>query len=136
MNDLEKIINDAWEIKDQINKNSDKSIIEAINQIIEDLDQGKKRVAEKIDGEWTTHQYIKKAVMLSFRIHEMEILSGPYSTWYDKAHLIKGKTAGWKKEDFIKAGFRMVPNSPVRRGSYIAKNVVLMPCFVKYWSIR
>ncbi len=130
MSNIEKIINDAWEIKNQINKNSDKSIIEAINQIIEDLDQGKKRVAEKIDGEWTTHQYIKKAVMLSFRIHEMEVLSGPYSAWYDKAHLIKGKTAGWKKEDFIKAGFRIVPNSPVRKGSYIAKNVVLMPCFV------
>ena len=130
MSDIEKIINDAWEIKDRIDKNSDKSIIEAIDQIIEDLDQGKKRVAEKIDGEWTTHQYIKKAVMLSFRIHEMEVLSGPYSAWYDKAHLIKGKTAGWKKEDFIKAGFRIVPNSPVRKGSYIAKNVVLMPCFV------
>ena len=130
MSDIEKIINDAWEIKDRIDKNSDKSIIDAIDQIIEDLDQGKKRVAEKIDGEWTTHQYIKKAVMLSFRIHEMEVLSGPYSAWYDKAHLIKGKTAGWKKEDFIKAGFRIVPNSPVRKGSYIAKNVVLMPCFV------
>ena len=130
MSDIEKIINDAWEIKDRIDKNSDKSIIEAIDQIIEDLDQGKKRVAEKIDGKWTTHQYIKKAVMLSFRIHEMDVLSGPYSAWYDKAHLIKGKTAGWKKEDFIKAGFRIVPNSPVRKGSYIAKNVVLMPCFV------
>ena len=130
MSDIEKIINNAWKIKDRIDKNSDKSIIEAINQIIEDLDQGKKRVAEKIDGEWATHQYIKKAVMLSFRIYEMEVLSGPYSAWYDKAHLIKGKTAGWKKEDFIKAGFRIVPNSPVRKGSYIAKNVVLMPCFV------
>ena len=130
MSDIEKTINDAWEIKDQINKKSDKPIIEAINQIIEDLDQGKKRVAEKIDGEWKTHQYIKKAVMLSFRIHEMEVLSGPYSAWYDKAHLVKGKTTGWKKEDFIKAGFRMVPNSPIRRGSYIAKNVVLMPCFI------
>jgi len=130
MSDIEKIINEAWEIKDQINKNSDKSIINAINQIIEDLDQGKKRVAEKINDEWTTHQYIKKAVMLSFRIHEMEALTGPYSSWYDKAHLIKGKTANWKKSDFEAAGFRMVPNSPVRRGSYIAKNVVLMPCFV------
>ena len=60
MSNIEKIINDAWEVKDQINKNSDKSIIESINQIIEDLDQGKKRVAEKINGEWTTHQYIKK----------------------------------------------------------------------------
>ena len=130
MSDIKKIINDAWEIKDQINKNSDKSIIESINQIIEELDQGKKRVAEKINGEWTTHQYIKKAVMLSFRIHEMEALTGPYSSWYDKSHLIKGKTANFKKSDFEAAGFRMVPNSPVRKGSYIGKNVVLMPCFV------
>ena len=130
MIDIEKIINEAWEIKDQINKNSDKSIIDTINQIIEDLDQGKKRVAEKINDEWTTHQYIKKAVMLSFRIHEMEALTGPYSSWYDKAHLLKGKTSNWKKTDFEVAGFRMVPNSPVRRGSYIGKNVVLMPCFV------
>ena len=130
MSNIEKIIDEAWKIKDQINKNSDKSIINAINQIIEDLDQGKKRVAEKINDEWTTHQYIKKAVMLSFRIHEMEALTGPYSSWYDKAHLIKGKTSNWKKSDFEAAGFRMVPNSPVRRGSYIAKNVVLMPCFV------
>ena len=130
MSNIEKIINDAWEAKDQINKNSDKSIIESINQIIEDLDQGKKRVAEKINGQWTTHQYIKKAVMLSFKIHEMEALTGPYSSWFDKSHLIKGKTANWKKNDFEAAGFRMVPNSPVRKGSYVAKNVVLMPCFV------
>ncbi len=130
MSNLEKIINDAWEKKDQINKNSDKSIIDAINQIIDNLDQGKVRVAEKIKGQWQTHQYVKKAVMLSFRIHEMEVLSGPYSSWYDKAHLIKGKTANYKKNDFEKAGFRMVPNSPVRKGSFIGKNVVLMPCFV------
>jgi len=130
MSDIEKIINEAWEIKDQINKNSDKSIIDTINQIIEDLDQGKKRVAEKINGKWTTHQYIKKAVMLSFRIHEMEALSGPYSSWFDKSHLLKGKTSNWKKNDFEAAGFRMVPNSPIRRGSYIGRNVVLMPCFV------
>jgi len=130
MSNIEKIIDEAWKIKDQINKNSDKSIIDTINQIIEDLDQGKKRVAEKINGEWTTHQYIKKAVMLSFRIHEMEALSGPYSSWFDKSHLLKGKTSNWKKNDFEAAGFRMVPNSPVRKGSYIAKNVVLMPCFI------
>jgi len=130
MSNIEKIIDEAWKIKDQINKNSDKLIIDAINQIIEDLDKGKKRVAEKINGEWTTHQYIKKAVMLSFRIHEMEALSGPYSSWFDKSHLLKGKTSNWKKNDFEAAGFRMVPNSPIRRGSYIGRNVVLMPCFV------
>ena len=130
MSDIEKIINDAWENKEKISKNSDKLIIEAINKTLKNLDQGKVRVAEKINGNWVTHQYIKKAIMLSFRIHGMEALSGPYSSWHDKAHLLKGKTAGWTKEDFEKAGFRMVPNSPVRKGSYIGKNVVLMPCFV------
>ena len=130
MSEIEKIINGAWENKESINPDSDKSIINTINGIIEDLDKGKIRVAEKINDEWVTHQYIKKAIMLSFRIHGMEALSGPYSSWYDKAHLLRGKTSGWKKEDFENAGFRMVPNSPVRKGSYIAKNVVLMPCFV------
>ena len=130
MKNLENIINDAWEKKDQVNKNSDKSLIDTINKIIEDLDKGKVRVAEKINGKWITHQHIKKAIMLSFRIHGMETLQGPYSSWHDKAHLLKGKTSGWTKEEFEKAGFRMVPNSPVRKGSYIGKNVVLMPCFV------
>ena len=130
MSNIEKIINDAWDNKDQVNQNSDKSVIDSISQIIEDLDQGKVRVAEKIDDKWITHQYIKKAIMLSFRIHGMETLTGPYSSWHDKAHLLKGKTSGWTTEDFKKAGFRMVPNSPVRKGSYIGKNVVLMPCFV------
>ena len=129
-NEVEKIIEEAWGKKEQINKNSDKKIIDIINQSIKDLDSGKVRVAEKVDGEWVTHQYLKKAIMLSFRIYEMDTLSGPYSSWYDKSHLLKGKTAGWTKEDHIKAGFRMVPNSPVRKGSYIGKNVVLMPCFI------
>ena len=128
--DVEKIIEEAWSKKDQINKSSDQKIIDAINQTIDDLDSGKVRVAEKIDGSWVTHQYLKKAIMLSFKIYEMEALSGPYSSWYDKSHLLKGKTAGWTKEDHAKAGFRMVPNSPVRKGSFIGKNVVLMPCFI------
>jgi len=130
MNNTEKIINEAWENKDKISKDSDKAIINAINETIKDLDKGKARVAEKVNGTWLTHQYIKKAIMLSFRINDMESLSGPYSSWHDKAHLLKGKTSGWTKDDFEKAGFRMVPNSPVRKGSYIGKNVVLMPCFV------
>ena len=130
MSDLEKIINEAWNKKEQVNQNSDKELITTINQIIEDLDKGKVRVAEKINGEWFTHQYIKKAIMLSFRIHGMESLQGPYSSWFDKSNLVRGKTAGWSKDEFLKAGFRMVPNSPVRKGSFIGKNVVLMPCFV------
>jgi len=130
MNDLEKIINNAWNKKEQVNQNSDEKLINTINQIIEDLDKGKVRVAEKINGEWITHQHIKKAIMLSFRIHEMELLKGPYSSWFDKSNLVRGKTAGWGKDEFLKAGFRMVPNSPVRKGSFVGKNVVLMPCFV------
>lgn len=128
--EIEKIIEEAWNKKEQINKNSDQKIIDAIDESIKNLDSGKVRVAEKINGSWITHQYLKKAIMLSFRVYEMDTLSGPYSTWYDKSHLLKGKTAGWTKEDHIKAGFRMVPNSPVRKGSFIGKNVVLMPCFV------
>ena len=127
---IEKIINEAWENKDQVDQNCDKSLKDAINQVINDLDSGKLRVAEKVDGEWKTHQYLKKGIMLSFRIYPMENLNGPYSSWYDKAHLLKGKTAGWSKEQHEKAGFRMVPNSPVRKGSFIGKNVVLMPCYV------
>ena len=130
MNNIEKIINDAWENKDQINPNSSQSIKDAINQVIEDLDSGKSRVAEKINGEWVTHQHLKKAIMLSFRIYPMENLNGPYSSWFDKAHLLKGKTAGWTKEQHEAAGFRMVPNSPVRKGSFIGKNAVLMPCYI------
>ena len=130
MTEFKKTINDAWENKDQVNQNSDKNLKDAINQIIDDLDSGKIRVAEKINDEWITHQYIKKAIMLSFRIYGMETLTGPYSAWHDKAHLLKGKTAGWTKENFEKAGFRMVPNSPVRKGSFVGKNAVLMPCYV------
>ena len=127
---IEKIINDAWENKDQVNKNSDQSLKDAINQVISDLDSGKSRVAEKINGEWKTHQHLKKAIMLSFRVYENDILSGPYSVWRDRQNLLKGKTAGWTKEEFEKAGFRMVPNSPVRKGSFVGKNAVLMPCYV------
>ena len=75
---IENIINEAWENKDQVNQNSDQKLKDTINQVIEDLDSGKSRVAEKIDGEWVTHQYLKKAIMLSFRIHGMETLDGPY----------------------------------------------------------
>ena len=126
----ENIINEAWENKDQVNQNSDQKLKDTINQVIEDLDSGKSRVAKKINGEWVTHQHLKKAIMLSFRIHGMETLDGPYSACRDKAHLLKGKTAGWTNDDFEKAGFRMVPNTAMRKGSYVAKNVVLMPSYI------
>ena len=130
MKEFENIINTAWDIRDSINGQSEKSILDAINQTIELVDKGELRVAKKNGDEWIVNQWVKKAIMLSFRTHEMDSLSGPYSSWYDKSHLLKGKTSGWTKEDHIKAGFRMVPNSPVRKGSFIGNNVVLMPCFV------
>ncbi|MDC0395358.1 2,3,4,5-tetrahydropyridine-2,6-dicarboxylate N-succinyltransferase [Candidatus Pelagibacter sp.] len=130
MKEFENIINTAWENRDSINGQSEKTVIDAINQTIELVDKGELRVAEKSSNEWVVNQWVKKAIMLSFRTHEMDSLSGPYSSWYDKSHLLKGKTSGWTKEDHIKAGFRMVPNSPVRKGSFIGKNAVLMPCFV------
>jgi len=128
--ELENTINQAWEVRDNISKESDSKIITAIENTIESLDQGKIRVSEKKGDNWIVHEWIKKAILLSFRVNEMETLNGPYSSWYDKAHLIKGKTAGWSKEDHVKAGFRMVPNSPVRKGSFVGKNAVLMPCFI------
>ena len=83
---IQKIINEAWEKKEQVNQNSDQKLKDSINHIISDLDNGAVRVAEKINGIWETHQYVKKAIMLSFRIYPMENLNGPYSSWYDKAH--------------------------------------------------
>ena len=124
---FEKIISDAWKNKEQINQQSDKEIINAISETIELLDNGKIRVAEKKNEQWKVNQWIKKAILLSFRTNEMEMLSGPYATWFDK---VKGKTAGWNKEKFAKSGFRNVPNGMIRKGSFIAKNVVLMPSFV------
>jgi 2,3,4,5-tetrahydropyridine-2-carboxylate N-succinyltransferase len=124
---LEKIINQNFDTKEKVNSQSDKSIIEAIKQTIELTDQGKIRVAEKKDGKWIVNQWIKKAILLSFKINKMEILRGPYTSWYDK---VPGKSVNWKEEDWKNAGYRHVPNGVVRKGSFIAKNAVLMPCFV------
>jgi 2,3,4,5-tetrahydropyridine-2,6-dicarboxylate N-succinyltransferase len=124
---FEKIINEAFDIKEKINANSDKSIIDSIKETIELTDQGKIRVAEKKDGTWIVNQWVKKAILLSFKINKMEILRGPYTSWYDK---VPGKSVNWKEEDWKKAGYRHVPNGVVRKGSFIAKNAVLMPCFI------
>ena len=124
---FEKTINDSFDNKEKINENSDRLITDTINETIELLDQGKIRVAEKKDEKWTVNQWIKKAILLSFRINKMQILNGPYTSWYDK---VPGKSVNWKKEDWEKAGYRHVPNGVVRKGSFIARNAVLMPCFV------
>ena len=124
---FEKTINEAFENKEKIDANSDKSITDAIKETIELTDQGKIRVAEKKDDSWIVNQWVKKAILLSFKINKMEILKGPYTSWYDK---VPGKSVDWKEEDWKNAGYRQVPNGVVRKGSFIAKNAVLMPCFV------
>ena len=126
-NSFEKIINEAWDNKNQIDSNSDKKLLNSISETIELLDSGKIRVAEKKDKQWYVNQWIKKAILLSFRVNKMKASKGPYSTWYDK---IEGKTQGWDEKKMIQAGFRYVPNGVIRKGAFIAKNVVLMPSFI------
>ncbi len=124
---FENIINEAWENKNQVNSKSTRKLLNAISKTIDLLDDGKIRVAEKKNNEWIVNQWIKKAILLSFRVNKMKTSKGPYAVWYDK---VDGKTRDWNEKKFIKQGFRMVPNGVVRKGSFIAKNVVLMPSFV------
>ena len=126
MNDIEKIINDAWKIKDQVNPNSDKSIIDAIKETITLLNEGKITVAEPQGTDWKINEWIQKGILLSFRVNKRKIIGGPYNAWNDFEHL-PGKTAGWTEKDFEMAGFRLVPNCVVRNGSFIGKGAVIMP---------
>ena len=126
-NNLEKIINENFEKKGKVISKSDKKLLKAINETIDLVDSGKIRVANKQNGIWVVNQWIKKAILLSFRVNKMKMMKGPYTTWYDK---VPGKTVKWQEKDWKKAGYRHVPNGVVRKGAYIAKNVVLMPSFV------
>ena len=98
---LEKTINESFEIKEKVGPKSDKKLINAINQTISLVDSGKIRVANKINGTWIVNQWIKKAILLSFRVNKMTMSKGPYTTWYDK---VPGKTVKWKEKDWKKAG--------------------------------
>jgi len=127
MNNLENMINKAFDNKETINQETQGEIREGVNETLNSLDKGLIRVCEKINGNWVVNQWIKKAILLSFRLNDNEISKGPYSTWFDK---VPGKTINWSKEDHINAGFRFVPNGVVRKSAYIAKGVILMPSFV------
>ncbi len=128
MNELQAIIEQAWEDRATLKPGSAPARIgEAVAQLIEQLDQGKLRVAEKIDGQWVTHQWIKKAVLLSFRLEENKLLDGGPMRYYDK---VPTKFAGYDAYRFEQGGFRVVPPATARRGSFIARNVVLMPSYV------
>ncbi|HPF46904.1 MAG: 2,3,4,5-tetrahydropyridine-2,6-dicarboxylate N-succinyltransferase [Alphaproteobacteria bacterium] len=127
---LESVINQAWEDRDTLTPSTRGQVRDAVIEALNMLDDGKARVASKVDGVWTVHQWLKKAVLLSFRLNEIGTIAGgpgDKSRWYDK---VPSKFEGWGRERFDKAGFRAVPNAVVRHSAYIAPNVVLMPSFV------
>ena len=127
---LEKIITKAFDERDNVSVSTTGEIRDAVVQSLLLLDQGKARVAEKqADGSWHVNQWLKKAVLLSFRLNPMEIIKGGpgASVWWDK---VASKFDGWGADEFTQAGFRAVPNCVVRHSAYIAPNAILMPSFV------
>ena len=128
MQQLQNIIETAFERRAEITPaNADTVTREAVNQVIALLDSGALRVAEKIDGQWVTHQWLKKAVLLSFRINDNQVIEGAESRYFDKVPM---KFANYDEARFQKEGFRVVPPAAVRQGAFIARNTVLMPSYV------
>lgn len=128
MQHLQAIIEQAFEDRASITPNTvSASVKQAVLDTIALLDSGKLRVAEKIAGVWVTHQWLKKAVLLSFRIQDNQVIEGAESRYFDKVPM---KFADYDQARFEKEGFRVVPPAAVRKGAYIAKNSVLMPSYV------
>ena len=127
--DLQRTIDAAWENRDSISPATKGEVRDAVETALNLLDSGKARVAEKIDGSWVVHQWLKKAVLLSFRLNDKTTISGAPggASWWDK---VPSKFAGMDEAAFRSAGFRAVPGAIVRHSAYIAPGVVLMPSFV------
>ncbi|HMA48105.1 MAG TPA: 2,3,4,5-tetrahydropyridine-2,6-dicarboxylate N-succinyltransferase [Magnetospirillaceae bacterium] len=127
--DIVDRIEAAWENRAEIGFSTQGEVRKAVENTLTALDAGEIRVAEKKDGAWTVNQWVKKAVLLSFRLNDNQIMeNGPGgAVWWDK---VPSKFAGWDEARFRKAGFRAVPGSIVRHSAYIAPNVVLLPSFV------
>ena len=126
---LQTAVEAAFDKRDGIDTQTTGAVREAVDEAMTLLDRGEVRVAEKKDGRWVVNQWLKKAVLLSFRLTPMELIEGGPggARWWDK---VPSKFAGWSGVDFSEAGFRAVPNTIVRRSAYIAPGVVLMPSFV------
>ncbi|PVY71798.1 2,3,4,5-tetrahydropyridine-2,6-dicarboxylate N-succinyltransferase [Pectobacterium versatile] len=125
---LQNTIETAFERRAEITPaNADTVTREAVNQAINLLDSGALRVAEKIDGQWVTHQWLKKAVLLSFRINDNQLIEGGETRFFDKVPM---KFADYDEARFQREGVRVAPPASVRRGAYIARNTVLMPSYV------
>jgi 2,3,4,5-tetrahydropyridine-2-carboxylate N-succinyltransferase len=128
MTDLQSVIEKAFDNRANISPNNAEPALEdAVAEVIDGLDAGTLRVAEKIGGEWVTHQWVKKAVLLSFRLEDNAVVRDGYTNYFDK---VPAKFADYGAADFRAGGFRVVPPAAARRGSFIARNVVLMPSFV------
>jgi 2,3,4,5-tetrahydropyridine-2-carboxylate N-succinyltransferase len=130
MSDLAKTIDAAFEARNDVSPSTKGAVREAVDEALDLLDRGEKRVAEReTSGQWQVNQWLKKAVLLSFRLNDMGPISGAAggATWWDK---VPSKFEGWGENRFRAAGFRAVPGCVVRRSAYIAPNVVLMPSFV------
>ena len=128
MKHLPTIIDEAFERRTELTaRNADAKLKKAVTQTIDLLDKGELRVAEKINRQWVTHQWLKKAVLLSFRIHDNALIKGDFTNYYDKVDI---KFAGFGSKAFSTGGLRVVPPATARKGAYIAKNVVLMPSYV------
>ncbi len=126
--DLQRTIEQAWENRYEISPETGSSPIrDAVRHTLEALDTGTLRVAEKTNGDWVVHQWIKKAVLLSFRLENNHVMGQAPAQYYDKVAL---KFDDYAEQDFANAGFRVVPPAVARKGSYIGKNVVLMPSYV------
>ncbi|MFN5632232.1 MAG: 2,3,4,5-tetrahydropyridine-2,6-dicarboxylate N-succinyltransferase [Sphingomonadales bacterium] len=127
--DLQAIIEKAWDERDAITIGTGGEVRAAVVEALNLLDSGARRVAEKVDGDWQVNQWLKKAVLLSFRLNDMETIpGGPGGAhWWDK---VPSKFANWDENRFRAAGFRAVPGSIVRHSAHIGKGVVLMPSFV------
>mgnify|MGYP001451862239 FL=1 len=130
MTSLQKIIEEAFENRVEITPNNvDKKVKDAIEEVLDGLNNGKLRVASRIDDsqDWETHQWLKKAVLLSFRVQDNFVMPSGYTNFFDK---VESKFNNFSEEDFKNGGYRVVPNAHARKGSFIGKNVVLMPSYV------
>ena len=131
--ELKQVIENFWDEKESINSGNT-NLTKTINVVLDQLDRGIIRICERNNGAWVTNEWIKKAILMSFKVNDNSIFSSGISnsrrgqyTWYDKVNL---KTSGWVEDEWTKRSFRSVPGAVVRYSSHIAENVVLMPCFI------
>jgi 2,3,4,5-tetrahydropyridine-2-carboxylate N-succinyltransferase len=129
ISELQRLIDRAWDERDQLGPGTRGEMRQAVDSAVAALDRGELRIAERDDDRWIVHQWLKKAVLLSFRLSPMEAIAGAPggAHWWDK---VPSKFAGWGEKEFAAAAFRAVPGAIVRRGAYIAPGAVLMPSFV------